>query len=167
MIFRRELNSSEKVILCTGDTSAKYKLLEYDAIFDEQYATSIGEMYTGALILYTKVTSIHYEFLKKQVTVWKIDVNNLSVRPLQGLLLLLLDKRNDFGNKNKEFYNPSIKNIGITINGIPHQLCVGALQARDLYPELKKYFYNENSDVTWKELLTTKICIMDRHTLEY
>ena len=33
LIVRLELNSSEKVILCTGDTSATYKLsLEYDAI---------------------------------------------------------------------------------------------------------------------------------------
>ena len=38
-----------------------------------------------------------------------IDVNNLSVRSLQGLLLLFLDKRDDFPNKNEEFYNPSIK----------------------------------------------------------
>ena len=51
LIVRLELNSSEKVILCTGDTSATYKLsdilLEYDAIFDEPYVTNIGEMYTG------------------------------------------------------------------------------------------------------------------------
>ena len=47
LIVRLELNASEKVILCIGDTSATYKLsdisLEYDAIFDEPYATSIGE----------------------------------------------------------------------------------------------------------------------------
>ena len=46
LIVRLELNSSEKVILCSGDTSATYKLsnisLEYDAIFDEAYATVIG-----------------------------------------------------------------------------------------------------------------------------
>ena len=43
-IVRLELNSSE-IILCTGDTSATYKLsdisLEYDAIFDEPYDTTI------------------------------------------------------------------------------------------------------------------------------
>ena len=85
LTVRLELNSSEKVILCTGDTSATYILsdisLEYDAIFDEPYATSIGEMYTGTTSTpYTKVTSIQYELLKKQDTNWKIDVNNLSVR---------------------------------------------------------------------------------------
>ena len=133
------------IILCTGDTSATYKVsdisLEYDAMFDEPYATTIGEMYTGTtLILYTKVTSIRYETLSKKDTTWKIDVNTLSVLSLQGLLLLFLDKRDDFTNKNEEFYNPSIKKVLTTINGMPHQLFAAGLQARDLYPELKKYF---------------------------
>ena len=51
LIVRLELNSSEKVILCTGDTNPTYKLsdisLEYDAIFDEPYTTTISDMYTG------------------------------------------------------------------------------------------------------------------------
>ena len=83
-------------------------------------------------------------------------MNNLSVRSLQGLLLLFLDKRDDFANKNEEFYNPSIKKILVTINGMPHQLFAAGLQARDIYPELKKYFYKESSNVTWEEFLTTK-----------
>ena len=145
LIVRVELNSSEKVILCTGDTNAKYKLsdisLEYDAIFDESYATNIDEMYTRTTsIPYTKVISIHYQTLSKKDTTWKIDMNNISVRLLQGLLLLFLDKRDDFVNKNEEFYNPSIKNILVTINGMPHQLFGARLQARDIYPEPKKYF---------------------------
>ena len=103
MIVRLELNSPEKVVLCTGDTSATYKLpdisLEYDGIFDEPYATTIGEMYNnGMSIPYTKVELIHYHTLSKKDTIWKIDVNNLSVRSLQGLLLLFLDKRDDFAN---------------------------------------------------------------------
>ena len=83
-------------------------------------------------------------------------MNNLSVRSLQGLLLLFLDKRDDFANKNEEFYNPSIKEILTTINGMPHQLFAAGLQARDIYIELKKYFYKENTNVTWEEFLTTK-----------
>ena len=125
-------------------------LLEYDAIFDEPYATSIGEMYTGTTsILYTKVTSIHYQALSKKDNTWKIDANNLSVWSLQGLLLLFLKKLDDnFANKNEEFYNPSIKKVLVTINGMPHQLFAAGLQARDIYPELKKYFYKEHSNVT-------------------
>ena len=108
LVVRLELNSSEKVVLCTGDTSTTYKLsnisLEDDAIFDEPYATSIGQMYIGTTsIPYTKVTSIHYQTLSKKDTTWKTDVNSLSVRSLRGLLLLFIDKRDDFANKNKDF----------------------------------------------------------------
>ena len=92
-------------------------------------------MYTTTIsIPYTKVTTIHYQALSKKDTVWKIDVNNLPVRSLQSLLLLFLDKRHDFANKNEEFYNPSIKKISTTINGMPDQLFVAGSQARDIYP---------------------------------
>ena len=132
---------------------ATYKLsnisLEYDATFDEPYATTIGQMYNGTTsIPYTKVELIHYHTLSKKDTIWKIDVNNLSVCSLQQLLLLFLDKRDDFANKNEEFYNSNIKKILVTINGIPHQLFAAGLQVRDIYLELGKYFYKENSNVT-------------------
>ena len=54
-------------------------------------------------IPYTKVTSIHYQTLSTKYTTGKIDVNNLSVCSLQGLLLLFHDKRNDFAKKMKNF----------------------------------------------------------------
>ena len=123
LIVRLELNSSEKAILCTRDNAATYMLsvisLEYDAIFDESCASTVSELYGGTTsIPYTKVTSIHYQTLSKKCTTCNIDVNSLSVRSLQGLLLLFLDKRDDFANKNEEFYNRSIKKILITINGM-------------------------------------------------
>ena len=101
LLIKLELNSSEKAILCTGDTAATYMLsdicLEYDAIFDEYYATTTGELHTGTTFIpYTKVTSIDYQTQSKKGTTWKIDVNNISIRSLQGLLLLFLDKRDDF-----------------------------------------------------------------------
>ena len=52
-------------------------------------------------------------------TPWKIHVKKLYVRSLKSLLLLLLDKYDDFANSNKEFYNPVIKKVLTTINGIP------------------------------------------------
>ena len=91
LIVGLELNYTEKVILCTGDTNATCNLsdiaLEYDAIFDEPYVTTIGEMYAGTTsISSAKVTSIHHQTLSKKDTTWKTDVNNLSVCSLQGLL---------------------------------------------------------------------------------
>ena len=74
LIVGLELNSPGRVILCTGDTSATYKLsdilLEYDSIFDEAYATAIGEMFNGTTsIPYTKVELIYYHTLKKKDTI--------------------------------------------------------------------------------------------------
>ena len=89
---------------------------------------------------YTGTTLIHYQALSKKDTTWKIDVNNLFACSLQGLLLLFLDKRNDFANKNEEFYNRSIKKILTTLNGMPHQLFAAGLQAKNIYPEIKKIF---------------------------
>ena len=87
---------------------------------------------------------MHYQTLSKKDTIWKIDVNNLSVSSLQALLLLFLEKRDDFANKNEEFYNPSIKKILVMINGDPHQLFKAGLQTRDIYPELKFFFTKNN-----------------------
>ena len=114
MAITIELNSAKEVILCTGDTNAIYKIpdtiLEYDAIFDDPYATIIRAMYIREMsIPYTKVASIHYQALSKKYIVWKIDVNYLSVRSLRGLLLLFLDKHDDFANKNEEFYNQALR----------------------------------------------------------
>ena len=36
-------------------------------------------------------------------------------------------------------------------NGMPHRLFAAGLQAREIYPELKKYFYKEHSNVTWED----------------
>ena len=76
--------------------------------------------YTRSQTPYTKVTSIPYQAISKKDIVWKTVVNNLSVRSLQGLLLLFLNTHDDFANKNEEFYNPSITKILVTINGMPH-----------------------------------------------
>ena len=83
-------------------------------------------------------------------------MNNLSVRSLQGSLLLFFDKCDDFVNKNEKFYNPRITKILTMINGMPHELFAAGLQARDIYPEIKKYFYREHSNVTWENFWQQK-----------
>ena len=114
LVVRLELNSPEKILLASADTAATYKIsdiaLEYDAIFNLDYATMFDiDVYRETLIPYTKVTAVHHQALSKKNENWKIDINNLSVRSLQGLLLLFVDKQNDFANENEKFYNPRLK----------------------------------------------------------
>ena len=64
LIVSLQFNYSEKVIFSSRDSEAAYKLsdtsLEYDAISDEHYVTTIEELYAGtASVSYTKVTLIH------------------------------------------------------------------------------------------------------------
>ena len=139
MIVRLELNSSEKVILSNGDNAATYKLsdisVEYDAIFDKPYPTTIGDLYGGTMsVPYTQVKSIHYKILSKNDTTWKIDVNNLPVRSLQGLILLFFDKRDGFANKNDKIYKSSAKKILTEINGMPNNFSSVCLQAKNILP---------------------------------
>ena len=64
----------------------------------------------------------------------------MSRRSLQGLLLLLLYKIDDFANENKKYYNPFIKeNLIIIIRYLDH-FFESAIQTRDIYPELKKVY---------------------------
>ena len=117
LIVRLTLNSSEKVNLCSEDPAATCKTP------DKHYATTIGELYARAIsIPYTRVISINCQTLSKNDTIWKTDVNNLSVRSLQGLLLVFFNKRDDFENRNKEFYDPGINNVLTRINDMPHQI---------------------------------------------
>ena len=56
----------------------------------------------------TKLTLIHYQTLSKRDTIRKID-NNFSALSMQGLLLLFLDKHDEFANKNEEFTTLSLR----------------------------------------------------------
>ena len=139
--------------MCNRDNAATYKIsdtsLANDAIFDEHYATTIDELYAGTTsIPYTKVTLIHYQTLSKKGTTSNIDVKDLPVCSLQGLLLLFLDKCEDLANRNEEIYNPNLMKVLETINDMPHQLFAAGIQARNIYSVLKKYFKKEHSNVT-------------------
>ena len=111
-------------------------------------------MYTNMSIPYTKIISKHYQTLSKKDTIWKIDINSLDTRSLQGLLLLFLDKRDGLW-----ILRSKLKKILVTINGDPHPLFKCGLGAMDIYPELKKYFYKEHFNVAWEEFLTTKFAL--------
>ena len=108
---------------------------------------------------------MQYRTLSKKDIPWRIDVNNLSVRPLKGLLLLFLDKRDDSAKtkqkQEEEFYNLSIKKILLTINGMSHQLFAAALQARNIYPEL---WGEKNKDM--RRISNDKVWVMNRYTFE-
>ena len=83
---------------------------------------------------------------------WLLDLK-LQAKSLQGILLLFLEDRDDFDNKVETFYNPTIKKVNVAIDGDPHQLFKGAILPRNMFPEICKKFYQENSDVVFSKVL--------------
>ena len=164
------LNSSERVIQASEDSEATFEIsdiaLEYDVIIDADYGEAMMHMYTqGVSIPYDKVTCVHYELLAKKDLTWKIDINGVSEQSLRGVLLLFIDETNHrkkFACSNESFYNPTIQQVLVSLNGYNHQLYPGGIKGRDLYPEFQKYFHKQNSDVTLGEYCTTKFgCWVD------
>lgn len=51
MILRLEVNFSKNMILYSEDTATTYNFLEYDAVYDERYASMVGELYDGTTLI--------------------------------------------------------------------------------------------------------------------
>ena len=63
---------------------------------------------------------------------------------MQDLLLVFLDKRDDFATKSEEFYNSITKKVLTTTNDTFHQLFTADVQVKNTYPELKSTFKKSN-----------------------
>jgi len=170
LVARLTLNSAENIILVTGDSNATYTIsdiaLEYDCIVDGAYGDTMYETYrNGTSIPYNKVTCVYYQKLDKTQSIWKLDINGVNSRSLRGVLMVFVDDakaRKAFECKNEQFYNPTIKKVLVTVNGLPHQLYPGGFLSRDLFPEIQKYFQTSNSAVTLGEYCTSKFaCWID------
>ena len=159
LIVTIKLNKSEKVMLCSDDAAANYTIsdiaLEYDGIIDAQYTEKVSRAQQNSSYPYTRVTRLSYQQLSKKDTSWLIDTK-LQAKSLQGLLLLFLEDKTDFDNKVESFYNPTIKKVNMTIDGNPHEIFKGSILPRNMYPKICKKFYQNNSDVSFEEYLTTK-----------
>ena len=84
-MFNLDIESKDKrklfvVEILQQHTNFQTFFLEYDSIFDEPYATTIGELHEGKIsISYTKVKSIYYQTLSKTDTTQKIEAYKLCV----------------------------------------------------------------------------------------
>ena len=82
---------------------------------------------------------------------------------MKGILLLFEDPAAPFQRDSEKFYNPKIKKVEITIEGVPNQLYSQGLLAHQIWQESKKFparvkseDFKDLSDVSLKEFLTNK-----------
>ena len=146
-------------MLSSDDALATYIIsdlaLSYDAIIHAGYTEKVSVAQQNTSYQYTRVKRLSYHQLSKKNTSWLIDTK-WQAKSLQGLLLLFLELKTDFDNKVESFYNLKIKKVNVTIDNNPYEIFKGTTLARNMYPEICKKFYQNNSDVSFKEYLTTK-----------
>ena len=149
IIFEITFNQNDQVLKSTKIKDMAYKLtnicLEYDTFTDQSIASTIAQQYSsGYAFMYDKVDHLKTE----KVTNNETDINqniNIPRRSVKGVLILF-EKAFDTGTRETEhFYNPKIKKVDITIEGIGAQLYDKGLKMMNQWEEAKKFFMSQKS----------------------
>ena len=159
-------NKYSNVIKST-DTDASYQIenisLEFDKITEPELARMIRNQYNRRLvILYDRILRHRIITANKSDTLWNINLN-VPARSMKGILLLFEDPAAPYQRDSEKFYNPKIKKVEITIEGVPNQLYSQGLLAHQIWQESKKFpakvkpkVLKDLSDVSLNEFLTNK-----------
>lgn len=145
--YELTFNDYSRVIKATGDTGASYSIsgisLEYEMVTNADLARQIRQQLQGKVaILYERVLRHRKVTVNKSDTVWNINLNT-PAKSLKGILLLFEDPASGgeaWDRDTREFYNPLIEKVEITVEGIPNQLFAHGMKAYQQWDECIKRF---------------------------
>ena len=131
--YELTFNDYSRVIQARDDPNASYTMenisLEYDMVTQPELARMIHNQYSSRLaILYDRVLRHRKITANKSDTLWNINLNVLA-RSMKGILMLFEDPAVAFQRNTEAFYNPKIKKVEVTIEGIPNQLYSQGMRA--------------------------------------
>lgn len=148
--FELTFNDYRQVIVSTNKT-ATYKInniaLEFDMVTHHELARSIRMQYLGQVaILYTRVIR-HNIKVKKSDDSFTIHFNT-PAKSFKGMLLLFEDPTVGtmgpaFGHDSESFYNPLVKKVEVTVEGVPNQLYSQGICPYNHWGEIFKGFARE------------------------
>ena len=115
--------------------------LEFDTILNASLASQIRTEYMKSSILYDRILRARIIPLNKSDTSFSVDINSPS-RSLKGVLLIFTQERSatKFAQDTKEFYNPKITTVEVTMEGVPNELYAQNMEYRHQYDEIVKHF---------------------------
>lgn len=142
--YELTFNDYSRVIKATGDTNASYTIdgisLEFDQVTQPDLARQIRNQYAGRMaVLYDRVLRHRRLAFDKSQTLWNINVN-VPARSMKGILMLFEDPAASFQRDTESFYNPKIKKVEVTVEGVPNQLYSQGMRAYQQWDEVKKWF---------------------------
>ena len=132
-------------VIKSMDTDATYTIsnisLEFDTIMNASLVSQIRPEYMKSSILYDRILRAHIIPLNKSDTSFSVDINSPS-KSLKGVLLIFTQKRSatKFAQDTKEFYNPKIMKVEVTMEGVPNELYAQNMEYRHQYDEIVKHF---------------------------
>ena len=127
------------------DPDATYTIsnisLEFDTIINASLASQIRTEHMKSCILYDRILRAHIIPLNNSDTSFSVDINSPS-KSLKGVLLIFMKERSaiKFGRDTKEFFNPKIIKVEVTIEGVPNELNAQNMEYRHQYNEILKHF---------------------------
>ena len=132
-------------VIKSMDPDATYTIsnisLEFDTIINASLASQIRTKYMKSSILYDRILRAHIIPLNKSDTSFSVDINSPS-KSLKGILLIFTQERSatKFARDTKEFYNPKITKVEVTVEGVPNELYAQNMEYRHQYDEIVKHF---------------------------
>ena len=132
-------------VIKATDPDATYTIsnisLEFNTIINASLASEIRTEYMKSSILYDRILRAHIIPLNKSDTSFSMDINSPS-KSLKGVLLIFTQERSatKFAQDTKEFYNPKITKVEVTVEGVPNELYAQNMEYRHQYDEIVKHF---------------------------
>ena len=132
-------------VIKSTDTDTTYTIsnisLEFDTVINASLASQIRTKYMKSSILYDRILRAHIIPLNKSDTSFSVDINSPS-KSLKGVLLIFTQERSatKFARDTKEFYNPKITKVEVTVEGVPNELYAQNMEYRHQYDEIVKHF---------------------------
>ena len=127
------------------DSDATYTIsnisLQFDTIINASLASQIRTEYMKSSILDDRILRAWIIPLNKSNTSFSIDINSPS-KSLKGVLLIFTQERSatKFARDTKEFYNPKITKVEVTLEGVPNELYAQNMEYRHQYDEIIEHF---------------------------
>ena len=115
--------------------------LEFDTIINASLASQIRTEYMKCSILYDRILRARIIQHDKSDTSFSVDINSPS-KSLKGVLLIFTQERSatKFGRDTEEFYNPKIKKVEVTVEGVPNELYAQNMEYHHQFDEIVKHF---------------------------
>ena len=114
--------------------------LEFDTIINASLASQIRTEYMKSSILYDRILRAHIIPLNNSDTSLSIHINSPSESLRCITHFYKVRSATKFSRDTKEFFNPKITKVAVTVEGVPNELYAQNMEYRHQYDEIVKHF---------------------------